>query len=72
MKYKDMNRKSRIIAELLLHLKKQHGDLNTALVIEFVRAYGSASVRGLSQDLGLNRSVIRRALQGMSESDIGI
>lgn len=54
---------------LMLRLRQHYGDLNTALVGEYLRAYGPASVSFLSQHLVVNRSVVRRALQKLSEND---
>lgn len=54
---------------LLLRLREQYGDLNTALVGEYLLAYGPASVSFLSQHLAVNRTVVRRALQKLSEND---
>jgi DNA-binding GntR family transcriptional regulator len=53
--------------KLLLKLKAQYGDLNRALIREYIRAYGETSDRQLAQDIGLSRSVIRRALQDRSD-----
>lgn len=57
------------VIRMLLALKAQHGDLNTALVREYVLLVGTMSERSLAQDLGVSRSVVRRALQGWSEMD---
>lgn len=54
---------------ILLHLKEQYGDLNKALVLEYVRANGVLSETQIAQDVGLNRSVVRRALQDLSDSN---
>lgn len=54
---------------ILLKLKEQYGDLNKALVLEYLRANGTTSVNQISLDVGLNRSVVMRALQDVSESD---
>ncbi len=64
-----MTRKNKRIVAAMLALKRRHGDLNTALVREYVKIYGLMSERALSQDIGLSRNAIRRALQGWSELD---
>lgn len=53
--------------KLLIQLKDQYGDLNSALIREYIRAYGPASERQIAQDVGLSRSVVRRALQEWSD-----
>lgn len=53
---------------LLMSLKKRYGDLNTALVAEYLRAYGDASISAISQDVGLARATVRRALQKVADS----
>jgi DNA-binding FadR family transcriptional regulator len=62
-------RSSEITVAILLRLKQQYGDLNRALVMEYIKAFGTTSERKLAQDLGVSRSVIRRALQDWSDSD---
>ena len=57
--------------QMLQTLRLEYGDLNRALVIEYVLANGVRSERVLARELGLNRSVIRRCLRGWSESDQG-
>jgi predicted ArsR family transcriptional regulator len=52
--------------ELLIRLKKQYGDLNRALIREYIRANGETSARQIAQDVGLSRNVVRRALQDWS------
>jgi hypothetical protein len=64
-----MTRDAELTLALLLRLKERYGDLNVALVAQHRVAYGGASVSSIALDLGLNRSVVRRALQGLSESD---
>lgn len=64
-----MESKSELRARFLLRLKNEYGDLNRALVIEYVKAFGPASERSLAQDLGVSRAVVRRALQDWSEKD---
>jgi predicted ArsR family transcriptional regulator len=61
--------KARITVELLLRLKSKYGDLNKALILEYVQAYGLQSENKIAQDVGLNRAVVRRALQDLSDSD---
>lgn len=54
---------------ILLQLKELYGDLNCALVGEYLRANGETNPNRISQDIGLNRSVVARCLQDVSESD---
>lgn len=54
---------------LLLDLKRKYGDLNRALILTYVAVNGSTSERSLAQDVGLSRSVVRRALQEWSEKN---
>ncbi|WP_143515581.1 AsnC family protein [Pseudooceanicola marinus] len=54
---------------LLVDLKARYGDLNTALVAEYLQAYGDASISAIAQDVGLSRAAVRRALQKLSDSD---
>lgn len=61
-----MTEASRLTVDLLLRLKNQYGDLNCALVLEYVAANGTTSERRIAQDVGLSRSVVRRALQEWS------
>ncbi len=61
-----MTETSRLTVEMLLRLKNQYGDLNRALVLEYVAANGTTSERRIAQDVGLSRSVVRRALQEWS------
>ena len=58
-----MSAKSKFTVELLLRLKKQYGDLNRALVREYVCAFGETSERQIAQDVGLSRSAVKRGLQ---------
>lgn len=53
---------------ILLALKEEYGDLNRALVIEYVKARGATSYRQIAQDIGLSRSVVERSLLGWSDS----
>tara|TARA_R110002049_G_scaffold45609_9_gene133012 strand:- start:3283 stop:3573 length:291 start_codon:yes stop_codon:yes gene_type:complete len=69
LQIRPVNKEAELTVALLLRLKQRYGDLNRALVGEHRAAYGVASVSSIAQDLGLNRSVVRRALQGLSESD---
>jgi predicted transcriptional regulator len=55
---------------ILLRLKERYGDLNCALIGEYLRAYGETNVNRISQDVGLNRSVVARCIQALSESGI--
>lgn len=55
---------------ILLELKAQYGDLNKALVREYLRAYGPTSISQIAQDVDLNRTVVRRALQRLSDYDM--
>lgn len=48
---------------ILLQLKDHYGDLNCALVFEYLRAKGETSQRQMEQDIGLSRRVIARCLQ---------
>lgn len=64
-----MKRKAELTVRILLNLKEEYGDLNRALVLEYMKAYGCASERQAAQDLGLSRSVIRRCLQERSEKN---
>ena len=59
---------ARITVELLLRLKAKYGDLNKALILEYVKVNGIQSETKIAQDLGVNRSVVHRALQDRSES----
>ncbi len=61
-----MSEASRLTVDLLLRLKNQYGDLNRALVLEYVAANGTTSERRIAQDVGLSRAVVRRALQEWS------
>lgn len=54
---------------ILLKLKKHYGDLNCALIGEYLRANGEINPTQISQDVGLNRSVVARCLQVLSDSD---
>ncbi len=60
---------AKLTVRILLRLKDTYGDLNRALVLEYVRANGTTSVNRIAQDVGLNRSVVKRSLQDLSESD---
>lgn len=60
-------RNSEITVAILLRLKEQYGDLNRALVMEYLKANGSTSERKLAQDLGVSRSLVRRVLQDRSD-----
>lgn len=60
---------AQVLVTVLMRLKTEHGDLNRALVRLFVEAYGEASVASLARDVGLSRSVVRRAIQDLSEND---
>ena len=60
---------ARITVELLLRLKERYGDLNKALILLYIDAYGPQSENRIAQDVGLNRAVVRRALQELSDSD---
>lgn len=57
-----------IKVRLLLQLKARYGDLNRALILEYVLAFGSVSIRKIAQDVGLSRSVVERALQEWPDS----
>ena len=48
---------------MLMDLRETYGDLNTALVGEFVKAYGGQPVSTISRELKLNRAVVRRSLK---------
>jgi len=61
-------RKSSTTVKILLALKEKYGDLNKALVIEYVLAHGMASERSIAQDLGVSRDVVKRALQDWPDS----
>ncbi len=58
-----MPRNAEITVRILLRLKEEYGDLNCALVVEYLRANGSTSQRKMAQDLGLSRTIIRRCIQ---------
>lgn len=60
---------SRDLLNTLVQLKKEHGDLNRAMVILYVSEFGKSSISDIAQHLGVNRSVVRRVLQDLSESD---
>lgn len=61
-----MNSEAQRIVNILLLLKGEYGDLNKALVRMYIRAYGEMSIIAISQDVGLSRTTIRRALQDLS------
>ncbi|MGH1417193.1 MAG: hypothetical protein ACRBB0_27155 [Pelagimonas sp.] len=60
---------SRLTLDLLIALRKKHGDLNRAMVALYVDAFGVERETAMAQYLGVNRSVVRRSLQALSESD---
>ncbi len=64
-----MTKEAELTVKFLLELKKKYGDLNRALVVEYVKANGLCSISVIAQDLGVNRSMVRRALQDLSEYD---
>jgi predicted ArsR family transcriptional regulator len=64
-----MTREAELTVRFLQQLRKRYGDFNRALVVEYVKANGSSSISAIAQDLGVNRSVVRRALQDPSERD---
>jgi len=64
-----MTKEAELTVKFLLQIKKKYGDFNKALVVEYVKANGLCSVSAIAQDLGVNRSVVRRALQDLSEYD---
>lgn len=55
----------------LRSLRDQFGDLNIAHVAVHTLAYGEKFINQLAQDVGVSRSVIRRAQQALSGKDIG-
>ena len=55
--------------ETTVRILRRHGDLNAALIREYVRAYGKKSERQVAQDVGLSRDTVRRALLKWSDSD---
>lgn len=57
------------ILNTLIQLKATHGDLNRAMVILYVSEYGRGSISDIALHLGVNRSVVRRVLQDLSEND---
>jgi hypothetical protein len=50
-----------------LHLR--YGSLNVAYVAAYIEAHGVAFVSAMAQDMGVSRSVVRRALQVLHEKD---
>lgn len=64
-----MENDEKTVLDLLLALKIRHGDLNSAMVRAYVMVHGSKAKRKIAQDLGVNRSVVHRALQNWSEND---
>ena len=64
-KYKELKRD----LDVLLRLKARYRDLNAAMVILYVRVYRITSISTIAQDIGVNRSVVRRVLQKVSEKD---
>lgn len=59
--------RDKALLRILLELKKEHGDLNKALVTLYLRVNGSTGQRAIQRDIGVSRSVIRRVLQDWSE-----
>ncbi len=53
----------------LRRLRQRYGDLNVAHVVLYVRVHNVSRIASIAQDLGVNRSVVRRALQKVSDSD---
>lgn len=64
-----MEGRAKILIKLLMELRGRYGDLNRALVMLYLEAYGEASERQIAQDLGVSRSLVRRCLLGWSEKD---
>lgn len=48
--------------ELLLQLKKEHGDMNAALVRAYLKTSPDAYIAQAARDTGLSRSAVRRVL----------
>ena len=64
-----MERKTKILLEILDTLMASYGDLNTAYVAKYLEVWPRASISQVSRGTGLNRSVVRRAKMNLSESD---